>query len=84
MKTNSRKLLVIGGKEMKINTIEKCEICGGLIQNIALTSNPPIYKKICENCGEIEPKIQSISCGLCSFSNCGECCTKKNLKINRR
>lgn len=26
--------------------------CGGRVENITLTSNPPIYKSICENCGE--------------------------------
>jgi len=34
--------------------IERCSKCGGKIEEIALLSNPPTYKKICENCGEIK------------------------------
>lgn len=33
--------------------MNKCPKCGGRVENIALTSNPPIYKNICENCGEL-------------------------------
>ena len=33
--------------------MNKCHKCGGRVENIALTSNPPIYKNICENCGEL-------------------------------
>lgn len=37
----------------QISSMTKCSNCGGKIEEIALLSNPPIYKKICENCGEI-------------------------------
>lgn len=37
--------------------INKCPKCGGRVEEVALLSNPPIYKKICENCGEIKPNI---------------------------
>lgn len=30
---------------------EKCPKCGGKIMSVVLTSNPPINKKICEQCG---------------------------------
>lgn len=36
--------------------MNKCPKCGGRVENIALTSNPPIYKNICENCGELNIK----------------------------
>lgn len=34
--------------------IIKCSKCGGRVGNIALLSNPPVYKNICENCGEVK------------------------------
>lgn len=35
--------------------LEKCPNCGEIVESVALLSNPPIYKKICKNCGEITP-----------------------------
>ena len=34
--------------------MNKCPKCNSKIEEVALLSNPPIYKKICENCGEIK------------------------------
>lgn len=34
--------------------IERCPRCWNVVETVALTSNPPIYKKICRNCGEIK------------------------------
>lgn len=34
--------------------LNKCLRWDGKIEEVALLSNPPIYKKICENCGEIK------------------------------
>lgn len=62
--------------------IEKCPNCGAIVESVALLSNPPIYKKICKNCGEITPEVTNISCGLCSF-NCDKCNPNLNNKLIR-
>lgn len=62
--------------------IEKCPNCGEIVESVALLSNPPIYKKICKNCGEINPKETIISCILCSF-NCDKCNPNLNNKLIR-
>lgn len=33
--------------------MNKCPKCDGRVENIALLSNPPVYRNICENCGEL-------------------------------
>lgn len=33
--------------------MNKCPKCDGRVEEVGLLSNPPIYKKICENCGEL-------------------------------
>lgn len=42
--------------------IERCPNCGEKIECLALTSNPPIYKNICKNCGEIGKKLKLDNC----------------------
>ena len=36
---------------MTYTYIEKCPKCGGTIEQLVLTFNPPIYKKRCTKCG---------------------------------
>ena len=39
---------------------EHCPVCGGIISEMILTCNPPIYKKTCENSGRSWQKSEKV------------------------